>query len=301
MTDRPCPVDRCDATLGRDEEICRGCSRRLTLELRAVPHLLEELDTSLARIGSGAPDGTPRGAPTGGCRPGCRHEADNPSCVAGVRLDVNLAASDAAAYLRAVLQGWARVWDEETPLAIPGGDQSGPARLRAARARRDFLLATARRQALLLAGQPLAARPWAGDLANEVHAAVRAAERAIDTPPDVTLAGTCPCGTPVYGVAGDTRARCRACGTWHDAQDLHDAMLQARGHLHTAPAAVIARLLVDPTTGKPMCTAAQIRGWRHRGLLEVAEVNPAGQPCYRIDRVAVLAARAATEEEPCPT
>lgn len=312
MTARLCPVDRCDATLADDEEICRGSARRLQLDLRDIPDLLDELDTTMARIGSSAPAEL-HGALTGGCKPGCDHAPDNPSCIAGARLDIDQAASEAAAHLRALLHSWVRVWDEETPIAEDDGSVGPMCRLaglcghasclrilecrQAAgqRRNRDRLLHKAERQALLLASQPLAGRVWAPELAGEIRDAVRQARRAIDVPPEVTLAGTCSCGAAVYAVSGDTRARCRSCGLWHDAQDLHDAMLQARGHLHTAPAAVIARMLVDPTTGKPMCTAAQIRGWRHRGLLEVAEVNPAGQPCYRIDRVAELARNGAND------
>lgn len=293
---RTCPVQGCYVTLADDEEICRGSARRLRTQLQAIPDLLDELDTALARIGSSEP-GEIRGSASGGCKPGCDHLPDNPSCVAGVVLDVNLAASEATAQLRSVLHGWARVWDEETPITIPDSAVDVPAARRIAARMRAHALGTASRQALLLATQPLGARPWAPDIANEIAAAVRKAERAIDIAPDVTLAGTCSCGMAVYATAGEARARCRWCGLSHDPDELYDAMIAARGHLHTAPAAVIARMLVDPRTGKPLVTAAQIRGWKHRDALEVDHVNAAGQPEYRIDDVVRLARDGAPSTE----
>ncbi len=303
---RPCPLAGCGATLGDDVEICRGDARRLQLALTDVPELLDELDTSLARIGSTWTEpGGIHGRATGGCKPGCDHSPDNPSCVAETSLDVNLAASEAAAQLRIVLHGWARVWDEETPIRASPPDVSRGgeiadrtlAQFRLARRARDFALGTAARQARLLAHEALAGRPWAPDIAREILDAVAKARRAIDRPPDVTLAGTCTCGAAVYATAGDLRARCRACGVARDPQELYDAMLEARGHLHTAPAAVIARMLTDVTTGKPLVTAAQIRGWKHRGAIEAAEVNAAGQPCYSLADVAKLAREGAPEAE----
>ena len=283
MTARTCPL--CGATLADDTELDPGCAGRLKANLRAVPGILDELETTLARIGSTwrEPGGI-RGRATGGCKPGCDHADDNPSCVAGVTLDVNLAASEAALQLRTVLHGWVRVWDEETPAA-------DVIELRA----RTWSMATASRQATLLAQQPLAGRPWAAELAREVDAAVRKAERAIDTPPEATLAGRCGCGTPIYTRTGDTKARCSACGVEHDVRELYDAMVQARGALQVAPAAVIARMLIDPATGQAIVTAAQIRGWRYREALEVVETNAAGQPCYSVAAVAWLAKNGAPE------
>lgn len=278
MTARPCPMERCDAELTHDEEICRACAGRLRAQLRAVPALLDDLDDALARIGSSEP-GEIRGAASGGCKPGCDHLPDNPSCVAGVRLDVNLAASEAAAQLRVVLHGWARVWAEQEPLP-PTPD---------AQRRRDWHLGTAARQALLLAGQPLSGRPWAPDLAKEIADAFRAADRARDTPPDLTFVGRCSaCSTPIYAVLGDAIARCQQCGARHDSADLHEcALAGAKNAVESA--SVIARALLDPVTRKPLVTSSMIRGWKHRGALDVAEVNGRGQPLYRVADVAKLA------------
>ena len=316
VTARRCPVDRCGGVLTGDEFICRGSAGRLRTQLRAVPALLDDLDDSLARIGSQPPEGL-HGALSGGCKPGCTHGPDVPSCAAGVRLDYSEAAGEAARQLRLVLHGWARVWDEETPLDdspdplgptchwLPCGHDScfaigiHAAAKRIRRRERDHALGTAARQAMLLAEQPLAGRVWAPELANEIGAAVRQAERAVDIPPTVTLAGTCTCGSPVYGATGDARARCRSCGVWHDARALHDAALASANPAEAhAPAAVIARAIVDPVTGRPLVTASQIRGWRYRGALEPVGVNAAGQPLYAIAAVRALAYAASVATAP---
>ena len=306
---RPCPLERCGADLDDQREICRACDGRLRGQLRAIPELLEELDTSLARIGSTwrEPGGVP-GTAGGRCRPGCDHGADDPSCVEGVSLCMSDAASEAAMQLRVCLHGWVRVWDEQTPL--PVGRIEGPrcldmlrflcrhescqavadARHAAIERRlRDRGMSTAARQALLLASQPLAGRPWAPDLAREILEAVRAADRAVDRPPESVLIGTCDaCHLAVYGHAESLVVTCR-CGQRYDARGLHAAALNASGDDATAPASVIARALLDPLTRAPIVTAARIRGWRYRGSLAVAGVDPDGRPLYRVADVARLA------------
>lgn len=301
MTDRPCPLD--GVPLAPDEYICRACAGALRGRLRAVPDLLDELDTTLAgqRSNWSEPGGI-HGQPSGGCKPGCDHSPDSTSCSEGVALGMNLAASEAAMQLRVVLHGWARVWDEETPIAPPDpahyrDDDEGRAALTAARYRatnarkeRDRALTKSATQALLLAARPLAGRTWAPELAAEIRDAVRQAERAVDRPPDQTLAGTCTCGMAVYAEPGDRTCRCRWCGTRHDPAQLYDeAIANADADDACAPAAVIARSLIDPATGKPLCTAAQIRGWRYRGSLDPVGVNPAGQPLYAVTAVRRLA------------
>ena len=75
-------------------------------------------------------------------------------------------ASEAAAQLRGVLHGWARVWDEETPITVVRQIVRGPlnvtaeehrvqAEALARRRARDRAMAKAPTQALLLAAEPL--------------------------------------------------------------------------------------------------------------------------------------------------
>lgn len=281
---RTCPVDRCDAELTADEIICRGSAARLRGQLRAIPELLDELDTTLARIGSTwSEPGEIRGRATGGCKPGCDHAADSTSCVAGVSLDVNLAASEAAAQLRIVLHGWARVWDEETPLAIPDSAVDLPAARRIAYRMRAHALGTAGRQALLLADQPLAGRAWAPELADEVGAAVRRAERAIDRPADVTLAGTCTCGMSLYAEVGSRIARCRWCGVTSDYDGSRAAMLakMPAAYERTLPKPELAQLV-----GIPVGT---LHRWSSENRIIAQGYNEKGQPLFLVGPIAKAA------------
>ena len=306
---RPCPLDGCEAALGDHEAICRGCGRRLAMSLAAIPELLDELDVTLARVGSAwrEPGGI-RGRGTGGCKPGCDHDADNPSCIAGVTLDVNLAASEAAAQLRIVLHGWARVWDEETPIPLDDGyhgpmcrfggvcdhasclhvlaaRQAGPQRRT-----RDRLLGTATRQALLLAAQPLAGRPWAPDMAREILEAVRGAERAMDRAPENVLIGTCGCGSAVYAESGTTTARCAKCGAHHNAADLHATTLA--GSTEPLPKPDIALLLAMPV--------GTLHRWSSENRIVSCGVNRAGQPLYILGPIAAHVAAGTAPPQQLP-
>ena len=276
---RPCPLDGCEAALGDHEAICRGCGRRLAMSLAAIPELLDELDVTLARVGSTwrEPSGI-RGRGTGGCKPGCDHDADNPSCIAGVTLDVNLAASEAAAQLRIVLHGWARVWDEETPCEPAG------------RPARDRMLGTAARQALLLAAQPLAGRPWAPDMAREILEAVRGAERAMDRAPENVLIGTCGCGSAVYAESGTTTARCAKCGAHHNAADLHATTLA--GSTEPLPKPDIALLLAMPV--------GTLHRWSSESRIVSCGVNRAGQPLYILGPIAAHVAAGTAPPQQLP-
>ena len=305
VTARPCPVTGCDAELSADEYICRGSARRLAGQLRAIPDLLDELDTTLARMGSTwSEPGEIRGRATGGCKPGCDHAPDNPSCVEGVSSDLNQAAMDAASKIRAVLHGWVRVWDEETPiptddgyhgpmcrlgglcahascLHVLGARQAGPRRKV-----RDRLMASTARQAFLLAAQPLAGRIWAPEVADEISEAVRGAERVLDKPPERQVACTCTCGRPVLAAPGQAIARCPGCGHEWDVEASRAALLAASDDV-LETACTISRALD--------LNARTVRSWASRGRLQVArddegkpQYTRSGQPLYRVADVDAL-------------
>ena len=309
MTARPCPLD--GAELRDHETICRGCARLTETRLRAIPELLDELDTSLARIGSTWTEpGGIRGRASGGCKPGCDHDADSSSCVAGVSIDVNLLASEAAMQLATVLYGWARVWDEETPIPTDDGIEGPMCRiagvcehrscLRILGARqalprrrvRDRMLSTTRRQAILLSGQPLAGRAWAPDLAAEIRDAVRQAERAIDRAPDVTLAGTCACGMVLYAQAGAKRVTCRWCSASYDYDGSRAAMLAElpQAYEHLLPKPEIAQLV-----GIPVGT---LHRWSSEGRIKAEDVNEKGQPLYLLGPIAKAVQQGVPPERP---
>lgn len=276
MTDRPCPLDRCQATLAPGQVICGGCTNRTRLDLRCIPELLRELDTAIAKLTSGG-DGNALGEVG--------------------RLDYDPVASQARTALLTVLHGWARVWDEETPRPP---EVAGPTCYGAHfvcehasclaverhrwRAEQDARIATPAGQATLLAWLPaLGSRPWAAELASEVRAAVEQGWRAVDRPPDMHFIGWCPdCeGTALYAAEGAALTKCRMCGQAYDVAASKDALLASATTQHETATVIARALRLDP---------ALIRQWRRRGRLEPVGCNPAGQPLYRVSDVQALRA-----------
>jgi hypothetical protein len=260
VSDRPCPLD--GTALAPGAVICGGCHAALRYRLRDVPGLLAELDVTATGLRSTWREPGPKGG------------SGEPS-----RFDQ--AAHDAAVGLRTVLHGWVRVWHEETPVV--------PERRPAV----DLLLSTAAGQAALLASQQLGHRPWVAELAIELNSAVKAARRAVDTPQPMAFVCACTCGSEVLSPLDATIATCRDCGERWDVVISRAMLLEIATRDIAAPAAVIAR-----TLGPSLVTAAMIRGWRHRGVLDVDHINAAGQPCYNVAAVSKLAREGAPTRDP---
>ena len=258
MTDRPCPIDGTGLPPGA--VICHGCTTRTRLMLREVPELLHQLDLTISRQTS-----MPAAGGILRCgRDDCTHDVDEPGCVAGVRLDMDVRASDARLTLTTCLHGWARVWDEETPcLDVPG--------VRRLRAR---VISDARWQAATLAAvQDLGSRTWAADLAREIRDAVDEGWRAVDRPPDVAVVGRCPeCAHTLYAPADADLVRCRNCSGTFNRVDVREASLAESRKLLTI--VQLAQVLeVNERT---------VRSWRSRGQITVVRYDLDGRPLYRI-------------------
>lgn len=262
-----CP--RCAAELTTGATLCRGCTDHTRVELGAIPALLEELDLTLSGQASAR-------EPSGDtCPAGCDHDPDSPTCRQGVTLDLDEGASAARHGLTQTLHGWARVWDEETP--VPAG---GLRRLR------DLVISTPARQARTLAAVPdLGSRTWAAALAVDVDVTVGRARAAIDTPPDRVFLGWCPgrdgaeCGRALYAAVNAGTARCPGCSAVWPVEESRTALMAAGGEA-LAPALDLARALRVPL--------GTMRRWRHDGWLQPVDdgegkplCNAAGQPLYR--------------------
>jgi hypothetical protein len=132
----------------------------------------------------------------------------------------------------------------------------------------------------------------AADILAEVTAAVRQAVRAIDRPAQRAYAGPCPaCHTDLLFKPGHTRVTCTGCGTTYDIAERQEHMrTQLDDYLGTATYAAA----ILPGIGVHV-TAAMIRGWAHRHMLEVRVVVPARgpsgieQPLYRLGDIVTLA------------
>jgi len=291
-------MERCGAALPPGRVICDGCTTKARMDLREVPVLLVELDDAISRQTS-----MPPGAGTLRCtRENCGHGPDEPGCVQGVRLDLDTRASDASLALRLTLHGWARVWDEETPVP-PGPWPIGPicewlpcGHLSCHRIGfgptlqpiRDRDMSSARRQALALAFvADLGSRPWAYDLAREVRDAVHEGWAAVDRPADAAVVGRCPeCGRALYGPEGAAVVRCQGCGTTAYRVDVREASLAESRTLVTAAQMGVA-LGIDP---------ARVRQWAKRGRIVKRRDGMDGRPLYRVSDGQALLARGDDEE-----
>jgi LSD1 subclass zinc finger protein len=289
VSDRPCPMDRCGAALPPGAVICGGCTTRARLDLREVPALLAELDLALSRQSS-----MPPGSGMLRCgRPECTHEADEPGCVQGVRLDLDQRASDAALALRLCLHGWVRVVDEERPVVADDyrEDVEGSVAYRIMRASRDRAMATAQGQAALLAAavSTLRRRDWLPDLAQEIRDAVREGWAAVDRPPDSTVVGQCPgCRRTLYAPEGADLVRCSGCGTTAGRTDVREASLaESRTLLPVVQLAVVIEV--------PERT---VRSWIARKRLVSARCDLAGKPVYRISDGLTLKGREDPQDDP---
>lgn len=300
LTTRPCPLDGADIPPGA--VICTACTGRARTDLQAIPGLLQDLDEAISRQTAMHAIGG-----RGGCPQGCTHGPDDPTCVAGISIDIDARASDARVALITALHGWVRVWAEETPrpplLEGPlcwgsarracGHASCRAVRLGHADRQRDRLLATPAGQAGLLRGIPdLIARPWAAELATELRDAVRQAMAAIDRPPDLTVIGRCPtCRQALYAPEGADVVRCSSCGQSARRDDVRDASLAESRTLVTI-------VQLAEVLGVPERTA---RSWRQRGRLIVARYDLAGRPLYRVgDGQALRALGEDTEPDPPP-
>lgn len=270
MTTRPCPLD--GAAVASGQVLCAGCTTRLRLDLEDVPRLLRELDTAITRQTSMPPaSGTVRCG-----HDGCTHGPDEPGCVQGVRLDLDVRASEASMALRTVLHGWVRVWDEETPIS-PLSAWAG------VRRERDRLLSSTQGQAALLRARlgSISAAAWLPDLAQELRDAVREGWAACDRPPDAKVVGACSaCHRPLYAPEGATQADCAACGRRQDVADTRAAAIAEADHAREQafPKADISRIV-----GVPVGT---LHRWSSEGRIVAAGVTPEGRPVFTLGPIA---------------
>lgn len=128
-------------------------------------------------------------------------------------------------------------------------------------------------------------RSEAAQALDELDYAAGLVERCIDAPAQHTYAGPCwhnGCQGELYGRAGAAFVTCRDCGTSHDSADRRAWLLgEANDVLGTATE--IARF-VSAMRGD-MVTAAQVRGYAHRGRIISRGVDRDGRATYRVGDV----------------
>lgn len=258
-----------------DTYLCNSCHHGLSAELesltghwrtdrdgQALPGLAEELDVTAGRqdhIG-----GQPLGIVT--------HTADH-------ELPINLAAVRVHHALRNCLVTWVRdLWERNQ---IPGSLLDCADTV-------PELAAWLLRHPTWIAGH---------DAANKLHADItrhiRAADRAIDRPPDRVFCGPCntpnddgyPCQADLYAKPNADTVTCRDCGAQHDVEARRDWLLQA-AHDCTGTSTEVANFV---TWLGVRCTTAMIRNYVDRGRLMPHGTNYRGHPLYLVGSVHALA------------
>jgi hypothetical protein len=243
----------CAAPLTDQGYICHPDTARLAADLRAIPDLLAELDTTITRQ---ARISTPSGKGNG----------DKP-------IPFDPKASAAAGNIRAVLFGWTKVLLEET-------DPD------------DTDYAIAGRAPAFWLGQHLAdirMREWAGEVATELKRASAEGWRAIDRPEERWYAGPCgneidlddgtvQCGTVLWARIEEATIRCRGClHTWDVAERREWLVRAAEDHLESAR--IIASALTVMTRRR--ITASTIRNWASEGIVTALGERD-GAKLYRV-------------------
>lgn len=230
--------------------LCRGCTSKLSGDLKAIPWLLEELEVTLSRQD-------------------CLSESSDRSSDEQP-LPLNMRAVEVRIDLNSTLAAWS------VHLA---GRFDG---LDASVIWTELRLA----QYLLEHISDMLTDPSAGQFADEISDIRRRAQRAIDKPVQRVFAGPCDdCETDLYAHPSKAEVECKnpECGAVYDIEERRRWLLgKAEDQLLTATE--MSRAL-SGLIGEKL-TPAKIRGMAHRGKLTVyPPIRPNGHPRYKVGQV----------------
>lgn len=261
--DRTCQADGCDRPMptGDNSTACPACWHRHANRMAAMPDLISELETTLARQTSTGSSG-PRGSET--------------------PLPYSTAASDALRLLHSTMWPWAREGLDAHPQI------KGRTPLR--RSITDLGAAVTDMADLLeqLHGW-LVTHPEGADAIDEIAYAFRQAGAAIDRAPEKVYAGTCECGEELYGSGDDLTVQCTQCEHIRDISSWRiDRLADAADQLLTLTQITWA---VATTTDQTI-TRKRLEGWVRRGWL-LRSGNVGAVPTYRVGDVLDLLTRRA--------
>jgi hypothetical protein len=233
-----------------DATVCPACAYRLTDALTDVTGprgLAYDLDVATARQA--------RLGDRNGSRP-----TETP-------VPYDARASEAAAHLKGVLVGWARVVCEDYGADLPPDDLAA-------------IAAWLRPRVGWLRHHPAAVEAH-----DEIVEAVRAARRVIDRPADRLYAGPCDqCGGDLYARPGALAVECRPCELVYEVEARRAWLLEALEE-HLATTIEISRALTS--LAQPV-TPNMIYGYVHRGRLIPRSHRAEGRktiPLYRVGDV----------------
>jgi hypothetical protein len=269
-----CQVPRGEDVCGRQIRdaalLCAGCAGLLERVLSEVPSLVEDLETTRARLSR-----------TGGRSIGGGHSSERP-------LPWSEHAAEASGLLRSTLVSWVRVVVDERGVTAP----------------RNTLEAVA--VFLLRHVEWLRHHPDAAEVVDEIRFAVREARQAVDRAPDRWYAGRCghvdleaqveaivmsgvppiPCPEELYVREGADTVQCRTCSTEHNVERRR-ASLSRRIEDQLASARDLTTAVSNLVRPISMNT---IRSWVLRKRLVEHGQTPEGVALYRVGDVLDLLA-----------
>lgn len=214
------PLCRCKRPIHDMAYVCRGCTLSVAEELARAAAVVDEAETTIARLS--------RVASGGGSSEQATAEPRMPNALRPTPLLFNASASDryAAAVNAVDTQARDIAATRGRPLPAPcehrtcgltrTGQASGPA-----------------------CAHPLAATLyWLADQLewlrhrrdaerdlDDLRAAARSLVNLVDRPPQRLIVGQCACGRYLYAIKGATTVRCRDCGNSYDVASSRDSMI----------------------------------------------------------------------------
>lgn len=226
---RLCLVANCGRPMptGDNSTACPACWATLDAQLRAIPALAHELDTTLARQ-------TASGSRTG------PRSTEAP-------LPYSVAASDAMRLLHATLWPWVREGLEAHPEEpTPNPSVVGLA------------------VALIRLHGWLITHEHGHEAIDEIGYALAQARGAIDRAPDRTYAGQCDCGVELYATAGRSGVACPTCGIIRDVAAWRHEQLEAAAEMMLT-LTEMTRAIAE--TSDETVSRKRLEGWVRRGRL----------------------------------
>lgn len=253
-----CSSPHCEYPTMSDSFICKICQQQLSRDLGDIPALIDDLNTTLARMDKLGSSGGRRGGESA--------------------LPFKSPASEALYVIQHTVTGWVRVLHEDTGRhnhLIPGTD--------------GFTVVGARW--LLRYAHSIAMHPAAGEAVDEIASAVKKAYEVIDRAPDLLLAGQCGhegCVEFLYAKPESQWVTCRGCGAEHSVDERRAWMTAGASDLHLP--AVMCLSWVKLLMGKTIPRGTW-DGWVYKsGRIAAASADHLGTPLYRFGDVQIAAA-----------
>lgn len=260
MTERTCDAPSCDYPAFESQFICKVCFQQLRNDLGDLPTLLNEINTTMAKLDKlGVPGG--------------RKSAETP-------LPFKPGAGDAYWEVSNTVTTWTRILIEhyhlDMPLSIRQASELVTATNSTAHAAAWWLRKNLR---------SLSMHPWAGRAVDEFAAAVALAYQAIDRPPELLCAGQCGndgCEEYLYVHPDAKVVTCRACESRHNVVQRHAWMVEYASDLSLSPGMCLSwvKLLMGWTI-----PPGTWRSWLSRGQLQPNDHDHVGRPTFRFGDV----------------